>query len=140
MRCCRNIMKRRNTVSQEAVREVLAGTRKALSQDAVEKQLSGEVDRATIYRILNRFCEDGVVHKITADDGKQYFAICKKCEDMGAGKNKLPPDNHFHFRCISCQTIECLPELVEYKVPRGYDVERLNCVLIGTCKDCRKLA
>ncbi|MFN4248413.1 MAG: Fur family transcriptional regulator [Flavipsychrobacter sp.] len=133
-----NSMKRRNTISKDAVLGVLASTRKALSHDAVEKQLNGEVDRATIYRILNRFCEDGVVHRITADDGKQYFAICKKCEDMGVEKNKHPPDNHFHFRCTNCQTIECLPALVEYKTPNGYNIDRLNCVLIGTCKDCRK--
>ncbi len=130
-------MKRRNTISKKAVMEILTSTRKALSHDAVEKQLNGEIDRATIYRILNRFCEDGIVHRVTGDDGKQYFAICKKCEDMGAEKNKLPPDNHFHFRCTNCQTIECLPTLVEFKVPRRYNVDRLNCVLIGICKDCR---
>ena len=71
-----------------------------MSQDAIERQM-GEVDRATIYRILNRFCADGVVHKVVADDGKQYFAICVKCDE----ENKLP-DNHYHFRCTNCQTIE----------------------------------
>lgn len=124
-------MKRRNTTSKEAVLSILTSTRKAMSQDAIEKQMDVEVDRATIYRILNRFCDDGVVHKVVADDGKQYFAVCLKCDD----KNKLP-DNHFHFRCTSCQTIECLPALVHFSIPKGYNVERLNCVLIGLCKDC----
>ena len=101
-----------------------------MSQDAIEKKIAVEVDRATIYRTLNRFCDDGVVHKIVAEDGKQYFAVCMKCDEM-----KLP-DNHFHFRCTSCQTIECLPVLVRFSVPEGYNVERLNCVLTGVCKDC----
>lgn len=124
-------MKRRNTTSKEAVLSVLTATRKAMSQDAIEKQINVEADKVTIYRILNRFCEDGLVHKIVADDGKQYFAVCVKCDD----KKKLP-DNHFHFRCTNCQTIECLPTLVNFSVPKGYNVEKLNCVLIGLCEDC----
>jgi len=123
-------MKRRNTGSKEAVLALLTNSKKAMSHDAIERQLEGEADRATIYRILNRFCEDEVVHKIVADDGKQYFAVCRKCKDLTV------PDNHFHFRCTNCQTIECLPAMVDFSVPRRYKVERMNCVLIGLCKDC----
>lgn len=102
-----------------------------MSQDAIEKQMDVSADRATIYRVLNRFCDDGLVHKIVADDGKQYFAVCVKCDDQ-----KKLPDNHFHFRCTSCQTIECLPALVHFSIPKGYTVEKVNSVLIGICKDC----
>lgn len=123
-------MKRRNTATQEAVLAILTNKRKAMSQDAIVKQLDINADRATIYRILNRFCEDEIVHKIVADDGKQYFAICIKCDE------KTIPDNHFHFRCTKCETIECMPSMVKFSVPEGYNVERLNAVLIGVCKDC----
>lgn len=125
-------MKRRNTISKEAVLSVLTNTRKAMSQDAIVKQMDVDADRATVYRILNRFCEDEIVHKIVADDGKQYFAVCIKCDD------KMIPDNHFHFRCVKCETIECLPAAVEFTVPKKYTVQRMNCVLVGICKDCEK--
>lgn len=127
------IMMRRNTESKEAVLSVLTRSRKAMSQDAIEKKMEISVDRATIYRILNRFCEDGLVHRIVADDGKQYFAVCVKCEGP-----KAVPDNHFHFRCTNCETIECLPSLVQFSLPKGYSIQRLNCVLVGICKDCTK--
>jgi Fur family ferric uptake transcriptional regulator len=123
-------MIRRNTPSKEAVLELLTSSKRAMSHDAIEQHVNIEMDRATIYRVLNRFCEDGLVHRIVAEDGKQYFAVCMKCD-----KNKLD-DNHFHFRCIICQTIECLPTPVHFTVPRGYNVESVNCVLTGTCKDC----
>lgn len=123
-------MKRRNTSSKEAVLSILTSTGKAMSQDAIEKKIDVGVDRATIYRILNRFCEDGVLHKVVAEDGKQYFAVCTKCDD------KKLSDYHFHFRCSNCETIECLPTPVNFSVPRGYKVESLNCVLTGLCKDC----
>jgi Fur family ferric uptake transcriptional regulator len=135
LQCCRINMKRRNTISQEAVLSVLTNTGKAMSQDAIEEQVDVDMDRATIYRILSRFCEDGIVHKITADDGKQYFAVCVKCDDKKS-KSKKVPENHFHFRCTSCQTIECLPVTVQFSLPKGYNVKGMNCVLVGTCKDC----
>jgi Fur family ferric uptake transcriptional regulator len=125
-------MKRRSTPTKEAVISVLNASRKAMSQDAIEQKVEIEIDRATVYRVLNQFCEDGTVHKIVADDGKQYFAVCKKCDDQ-----QLPlPANHFHFRCTSCQTIECLPAAIHFSLPDTYKVEKYNCVLIGTCKDC----
>lgn len=124
-------MKRRNTESQEAVLSILTTSRKAMSQHAIESKMDVEADRVTVYRILNRFVEDGIAHKIVADDGKQYFAVCVKCD----AKKKLP-DNHFHFRCTQCETIQCMPTIVNFSVPRGYKVEKLNCVLIGICKEC----
>ena len=124
------MIKRRNTETQDAVLSVLTAKRKAMSQDAIVKQMEVKADRATIYRILNRFCEDEIVHKIVADDGKQYFAVCVKCDE------KTMPNNHFHFRCTKCETIECLPAKVEFSVPKDYVVEHLNCVLVGVCKDC----
>src|SRR5699024_2205962 len=123
-------MKRRKTATQEAVLSVLTSKRRAMSQDAILKQMDVEADRATIYRILNRFCEDEIAHKIVADDGKQYFAVCVK------SSSRVVPGNHFHFRCTKCETIECLPSTVEYSVPESYQVESLNCVLVGVCKDC----
>ncbi len=123
-------MNRRNTPTKEAVLNLLLSSKKALSQDAIEKQLDIDINRATIYRVLNRFCEDGLVHKIVAEDGKQYFAICKKCE------NPETVQYHFHFRCLSCDTIECLQIPVSYSVPKGYEVRNANCVLTGTCNTC----
>lgn len=121
---------RRNTQPKEAVLALLTNTKKAMSQDAIMKQMQVEADRATVYRILNRFCEDKIVHKVVADDGKQYFAVCIKCDE------KTIPDNHFHFRCTRCETIECLPSMVEFSLHKKYKVQRMNCILIGICRDC----
>ena len=123
-------MKRRNTASKEAVLSVLTNSKKAMSQEAIMQHMEVNADRATVYRVLNRFVEDEVIHKIVADDGKQYFAVCVKCDEMTV------PDNHFHFRCTKCETIECMPSMVNFSVPEGYNVKRINCVLIGVCKDC----
>lgn len=124
------MIKRRNTASQDAVLSVLMGTRKAMSQDTIVKHMAVDADKATIYRILNRFCEDNIAHRIVADDGKQYFAICVKCD------KKQIPKHHFHFRCTKCETIECLPTEIKFTVPKKYKVQQMNCVVVGVCKEC----
>jgi len=127
--CCSNMI-RRSTPTKEAVISVLYASGRAMSQDAIEQKIEIEIDRATVYRVLNQFCEDGVVHKIVADNGKQYFAVCKKCDQREL------PENHFHFRCLKCQTIECLPVMVNFSLPESYTVDKVNCVLVGTCAKC----
>ena len=123
-------MNRRNTPSKQAIFDLLAESRKAMSQDAIQQKINFGIDRATIYRVLNRFCDDGIMHKIIAEDGKQYFAVCIKCEE------KKLADNHFHFRCIQCDTIECLQEAVHFTVPTSYNVKSVNCLLTGLCEKC----
>ncbi len=123
-------MKRRNTPAKEAVLNLLTNKAKAMSQDSIEKNINIDIDRATIYRVLNRFCEDGILHRIVAEDGKQYFAVCIKCDE------KKLTDHHFHFRCTKCETIECLPIEVQFSLEKGYSVESVNCILTGVCKDC----
>lgn len=123
-------MKRRNTATKEAVLSVLNETGKAMSQGAIEKKIGVDINRATIYRVLNRYCEDGILHRIVADDGRQYFALCIKCDE------NQKPLHHFHFRCTNCETITCLPVPVNFSLPNNYKVETVNCVLTGICKDC----
>lgn len=123
-------MIRRSTPTKDAVLNVLTDSKKAMSQEAIMKNIAIDIDRATIYRVLNRFCEDKILHRIVAEDGKQYFAVCIKCEE------KKLADHHFHFRCTQCQTIECLPVAVQFSLEKGYQVESVNCILTGVCKDC----
>lgn len=127
-------MKSRNTPTREAVLNLLLKEGKAMSQDAIEKRIEIPIDRATVYRILKRCCDEGIVHKIVAEDGKQYFAACMSRE------KKKPEGYHFHFRCTQCQTIECLRQPVHYSVPEGYTVSYANCVLIGLCRKCSEEA
>jgi Fur family ferric uptake transcriptional regulator len=100
-----------------------------MSMDVIERRINIDVDRATIYRMLNRFYEDGLVHKIIAEDGKQYFAVCQQWE--------VPKEPHFHFRCTQCETIQCLPILVQFTLAEGYLVDSVNCMLTATYKDCQ---
>lgn len=123
-------MKRRNTPAKQAVYDLLRSSKAALSQEDVEQQVKGSMDRVTVYRVLNSFCEDGYVHKILSDDGKYYFAVCLNCTE---GRHH---HNHFHFRCLACGKVECLEKEVKVSMPDGYRLESVNCLLTGYCSNC----
>jgi Fur family ferric uptake transcriptional regulator len=122
-------MKRRNTPSKQAVLDVLSQSREAISHDVIADRIKMDINRATIYRILNQFCEDGLVHNIIAEDGKHYFALFKNTE-------RDPSEFHFHFNCTKCQTISCLDQEVQLNLPAGFVMEKANCVVTGTCGNC----
>ncbi|MDB5263956.1 MAG: transcriptional regulator [Adhaeribacter sp.] len=123
-------MRRRNTPIKEAILAMLQTTPSALSQDMVAQNLQGVADKVTIYRVLNRFCEDGLAHRIVSDDGKYYFALCLNCAD------KNHAHNHFHFRCLHCQKVECLAEEVNVNLPSGYKIGNINGWISGYCNTC----
>lgn len=124
-----SVMKKRSTPGKLRVREVLEKAGSALSQDRINLQLNNELDRVTLYRILNGFVEDGIVHRAVSDDGKSYYALCRGCE-------KAHNHEHAHFRCLSCERVECLPAPVKVALPPGYAMQHSNYWLSGTCRAC----
>ncbi|RKT01322.1 Fur family transcriptional regulator [Chryseobacterium defluvii] len=123
-------MIKRNTKTKQLILESLKKTKSAVSQETLQKELGESVDRATIYRVLNSFCDDGIIHKILSDDGKFYFAFCVNCSE------KAHKHNHFHFRCLQCGKIECLPNEVDIKLPQGYQSVNFNGFISGYCSNC----
>lgn len=98
----------------------------------IQERITENIDRATIYRVLNRLNEDGKVHKIVGDDNKQYFALCSKCNQ----NKKAHSHDHVHFRCLECTRVECLDGSINSFIPQGYVAKIHNLVISGLCKEC----
>ena len=126
-------LKRRNTHIKEEILSILCDSKTALSQTDVEAKIEVAADRATIFRTLNRFVEDGIAHRVVSEEGKSYFAICKgKCT---AGHHH---DTHYHFRCTECGNMECLKDTLKVSLPKGYSISQANVVISGICAACNK--
>ncbi|MDR1198677.1 MAG: TonB-dependent receptor [Prevotellaceae bacterium] len=123
---------RRNTKTKQMVMNVLENAKSALCHEDIEKQLSGAIDRVTIYRILQSFCDDAKVHRISSESGRTYYAICHDCSIDNHN------DNHFHFRCMQCETVTCIDEpAVLPKLPHGYSISSISYLVSGFCSKCR---
>ncbi|NAW51854.1 transcriptional repressor [Elizabethkingia argentiflava] len=121
---------KRNTKSKQQVLEILKTEKGALCHEVFQDRLRDSVDRATIYRILNSFCDDGIVHRIISDEGKQYFALSQVC------CAKEHRHHHFHFRCLKCKRVSCMPEELMIDFPKSYHVVQLNAFASGYCPNC----
>jgi Fur family ferric uptake transcriptional regulator len=122
-------MKRRKTASKERVLSLLRAKKFAMSHESIADEIE-DINRATIYRILNQFCEDGLAHKVIVENGKQFFALCRNCgtEDHH--------HNHLHFQCKKCNQVECFKSEVNISLPEGYRVENFNGLVSGLCNNC----
>ncbi|MDR1681475.1 MAG: transcriptional repressor [Prevotellaceae bacterium] len=122
---------KRNTKTKQMVMDVLDNASTALSHDDIGARLGGTMDRVTLYRILQSFCEDGKVHRIFGNNGKTYYARCRGCV---AGAHH---DNHPHFRCLRCEAITCIERpLAAQPLPAGYRAAAATALIVGYCPEC----
>ncbi|MDR0420787.1 MAG: TonB-dependent receptor [Prevotellaceae bacterium] len=124
--------RRRNTKTKQMVMSIFENAKSALCHEDIVKRVSGEIDRVTVYRILQSFCDDAKLHKISGENGKTYYALCHDCAVEHHN------DNHLHFRCMKCDTVTCIGEPVALpKLPKGYSISSISYLISGFCSKCQ---
>ena len=120
----------RNTTAKTEIQELIASSSVALSHSEIQKSLEGLCDRVTIYRVLERLMEEGVIHKIVNVDGVVKYAGCHSCSVKHS-------HNHIHFSCQKCKAVTCLDDVEpSFKLPKNYKVSEINFTLSGLCPQC----
>ena len=95
----------KKTGARLRVLSVLASKSYATSQPDLE-EIIDNVDRATLYRMLNVFEAKGIIHKVFDLNGTANYALCNSgCEE------NHHHDEHLHFKCVVCNNIYCLNDL-----------------------------
>ncbi|MFM7758103.1 MAG: Fur family transcriptional regulator, partial [Crocinitomicaceae bacterium] len=106
----------RNTTAKTEIQDLIVTSNVALSHSEVQKSLDGLCDRVTIYRVLERLLEEGIIHKIVNIDGVVKYAGCHKCSVKHI-------HNHIHFSCQKCKSVTCLEDVEpSYMLPKKYTV------------------
>lgn len=106
----------------------------ALSHADIEKGMGEACDRVTIYRTLDTFLENGLIHKIADEGNVAKYALC----DTGACSKERHRDQHLHFRCSRCGHTFCLSvvKIPEVRLPAGYRLSSISMIAEGLCKTC----
>lgn len=113
---------------------MMADKETATSQPDLEN-LMNDVDRVTLYRILNVFEEKGIIHKVFDLNGTANYAICtSNCQEH------MHHDEHLHFNCTLCNNVYCLNDLSlpAFDLPPGFKVDGFTLYASGLCPDCNK--
>lgn len=99
----------------------------ALTWAEINKLTGSKLDRITVYRTLQTFLDNGIIHNIPTKDDSILYILTR-------GK-----ENHAHFICTKCKKAYCLDvELPAIKMPRGYKVSGMDVVVYGICEGCGK--
>ena len=122
----------KHTKQRVRVLEEIALDAVAISQPELEKKLGKEIDRVTLYRILNIYEDKGILHRIMDMNGTANYAICSSsCSE------KHHHDEHVHFNCIQCSKIYCLEvALPNLNMPAGFKATTVNTTVYGICEKC----
>ena len=122
----------RVTPARLAVLEILLDSATALShreiEDAIERR-GLDVDRVTLYRVLDWLVERDLAHRIAAEDRVWRFNAA----------DRLHAGEHAHFHCTQCGQIVCLDgpdSTATYALPQGYQPERTEITIHGRCPRC----
>ncbi len=126
--------KLRLTNARKEVLAVFLNDRVAYSHADLEDELDSQFDRVTIYRTLDSFLANGLIHKIPDDSGAAKYALCDGCSEH------QHHDNHVHFKCQKCDRSECLTHLhiPAMQLPEGYKMHEANLLIEGICARCAR--
>ncbi|MEK6495366.1 Fur family transcriptional regulator [Myroides odoratimimus] len=121
----------RNTQAKTEIVKLIENSEVALSHAEILATLNGICDRVTIYRVLDRLTEEGIIHKIATVEGTIKYAICQHCTI------EKHNHNHIHFTCERCLNTTCLTEVEpSFTLPKNYKIKSVNFTISGICPEC----
>ena len=124
--------KLKHTKQRVRVLEDISANATAISQPMLEKKLGKEIDRVTLYRILNTYVNKGILHRIVDLNGTANYAICSS-----ACSAEQHHDEHVHFNCTNCYKVYCLATKVpEISITEGFKANSISLIAYGICKEC----
>lgn len=104
------------TTARVRLLEILKEADRPLCYEEIKHNIS--MDKATFYRNISKFEEEGILSAFESNDKKRYFEV------------KLNP--HAHFVCVECNSVECIKD-VDIALP-GYEIN--NVIINGKCPSC----
>lgn len=123
----------RLTPARVRVLALLRSSHRQLSHSEIEQLLNKEgmpnIDRVTLYRVLDWLVDVTLAHK--APDARGVFCFAAANPDMEHTK-------HMHFRCTDCGNVFCLdaPPPPPPELPGGFHLISMEFDVCGLCKDC----
>lgn len=124
------------TANRLRVLEMIGNSSHPLSAQEIIEELNKtrEVNRVTVYRILELLVDKKLVERISAGDRSFRYGLAPNA-------NHKP---HSHFYCIECGEMQCLsPDQINLDtqaLKRSFLglIERVEVRFDGICEDCRR--
>ena len=124
--------KSRNTKTVQLLLNLFDKKDHALSVVDLVSIFSEKMNKTTVYRILHRLENSGVLHSFIDKDGLKRYA--KGDQRTSQSDNQI---NHPHFLCEDCGISTCLPLKISTPLIPNYIIKSSEQLYLGQCKDCQ---
>ena len=122
----------RNTKTVKLLLKLFDKENNALSVVDLVSILSEKMNKTTVYRILQRLEEAGILHSFIDKDGLKRYA--KGDQRKSNSANQII---HPHFLCDDCGISSCLPiEISTPSIP-NLIIKSSEQLYLGQCKNCQ---
>lgn len=122
----------RITSHRVEVVEYLLQHPKPVNLYVINKHFQSEINRITLYRILNDLAQAGLIKVFYGQDGQKYVEKTPEKSDQYLNQKS----GHFHFQCHQCDTVFCLDDIQVLNLPDGFNLSMEQSILIGMCEKC----
>ena len=93
---------------------------------------SNKMNKTTVYRILDRLEDSGLLHSFLDKNGLKRYAK----ENSIINKSRINTD-HPHFVCDDCGISTCLPLEVNIPAIPNFKINNSEHLYTGQCHDCQ---
>ena len=121
---------KRKTKSVGIILSIFQNSHEALSVVDLVEQLKDDMNKTTVYRILERLENEGIIHSFSGTNGLKWYAKCHECS---ADHHN---DIHPHFECEDCGKVECLEVNIFIPKIKDRNIQSVDVLLKGQCADC----
>ena len=120
----------RKTKSLESILNEFNKSNAAISAKQLIEYLDNKFNKTTIYRVLDKLEEDGVLHSFLGKNGLKWYAKCNDCS------SKNHQDVHPHFQCSDCGKVDCLEVSITIPKIPNRKIEFSQLLIQGKCEEC----
>lgn len=123
----------RKTAFRVELLDLFFNCRSSLTAEEIKNTVGSTSDKVTIYRALESFEKNGLIHKVPDKENLTRYALCHT--DCKADDHI---HNHAHFICHSCNETFCIDEMEipVVKNHNGFNIKSSKLTLEGDCPDC----
>ena len=133
LNCIKNTMKiSRKTKTLKIVLDLFDKRDNAYSVVELVSIFSKKMNKTTVYRILDRLEDSGLLHSFLDKDGLKRYA--KESSIINTSQKNT---DHPHFVCDDCGISTCLPLEVSIPSIPNFKINNSEHLYTGQCHDCQ---
>ena len=122
-----------NTKQKDLIINEIKKSNRSFTIKDIHNKLKDSVGLTTIYRVIDKLVDDGMINKYIDKDNITYYEYLEECNCH----------NHFYLKCDKCGTMEhvdcdCIEDLSKHIVDEHkFLLNREHIIIKGICKECR---